>query len=104
MLLDDDLVELLHVMQTLRPGAGAQADEGADHLRDALRDHEDTDDGYHAFERPDRRAVRAVGRMLVDVPGRPEEMPAGVEEGEHAGKEEQEREDEINPRAPPQRP
>src|SRR4029450_3694364 len=101
MLLDDDPSELLHVMQPLRPGTGAQADEAADHLGDALRDHEDTDDGYHALEGPDCRAVRAVGRMLVDVPRRPEEMPAGVDEGEHAGKEEQEVEDEIHPGLPP---
>ena len=98
MLLEDDLFELLDVVQPLRPLAGLQADDAADHLDDALQQQQHAGRRNQRLVLVDRQAVRAVGRVLVGHPGLRGEAVAGIDEGDDAGEEEQEIEHQVHQR------
>ena len=95
-LLQHDLVEFLDVMQALRPFAGLDAVDAANHLDDALQHHQAADDRDEPFERPDDRSVGAGRGVLVHQPRHLGEAEAGVDERQHAGEEEQDVEDQVH--------
>src|SRR5450631_3171748 len=79
-----DHVDLLGVLQAIRPDAGLQANDAAQDLGDSLDEDEDARDRNDGLERIDRRPVGRNVRMLVDAPRDGGVVEAGVDERHHS--------------------
>ena len=93
-----DHVDLGHVLQPGRPGAGPEADDAAHDLGDALQHHQRAGDRDDGLEMVDRRAVGGDVGMLGDAPGIAGIVDAGIDQRGDAGKEEDEVEHQVERR------
>ena len=98
LLLHQQLLQFLDVARRRRPRALAQADDAAHDLRDALDEEEDSGDDDHRLELVDRNVGGAHRADFEVAPRARHVFPAGEDQRQHARKEEEEIEDELQRR------
>ena len=94
--LHQDLLGLLDIVDGAEPFAGPQADDAAEHLGDALEEEQDAGGDDDRLELEDRNVGRALGADFEIAPGAAGVFPAGEDQRQHAGEEEQEIEHELD--------
>lgn len=93
-----DGFEFFNVRYFFRPLAGSETDEAAANLGGALDEEQGTGGRDDQLELPDRNIRRAHGADFAPTEGACGEFPAGEHEGDDAGKEEDDVQEQFKPR------